>query len=275
MFLPKISVIMPCFNDGKYIEKSIESVIRQDISEWELIIVDDGSDDPQTLTVLNRLREHDRIHIIHGKHCGVSSARNTGIAAATGKYILPLDSDDIIDSTYLRKASIILDKYSDIGIVYSKAKLFGAVNKEWNLPEFSMPEMLYSNVIFVTSMFRKSDWIKVNGFDEAMVYGLEDYEFWLSILELKRKVYRIPEILFFYRIKKVSRNQMFLGSDLQKRIQTYDYISRKHYRLYAEYASEIIPLFRKRMIEREEKINRLKRKIPFYNFFKDIILKYC
>lgn len=223
MFLPKISVIMPCFNDGKYIEKSIESVIRQDISEWELIIVDDGSDDPQTLTVLNRLREHDRIHIIHGKHCGVSSARNTGIAAATGKYILPLDS----------------------------------------------------NVIFVTSMFRKSDWIKVNGFDEAMVYGLEDYEFWLSILELKRKVYRIPEILFFYRIKKVSRNQMFLESDLQKHIQTYDYISRKHYRLYAEYASEIIPLFRKRMIEREEKINRLKRKIPFYNFFKDIILKYC
>lgn len=273
MFLPKVSIIMPCFNDGKYIEKSVESVIQQDMSEWELIIVDDGSDDPQTLAVLSRLKELDRIHVIHGKHCGVSSARNTGIAAASGKYILPLDSDDKIDSTYLRKASIILDKDPDIGIVYSKAKLFGAVNEEWKLPEFSIPEMLYANIIFVTAMFRKSDWIKVNGFDEAMVYGLEDYEFWLSILELKRKVYRIPEILFFYRIKKVSRNQMFLESDLQKRIQTYDYISRKHYRLYAEYASEIIPFFRKKMIEREEKINRIKRKIPFYDVLKGIVFK--
>lgn len=146
---------MPCFNDGKYIEKSIESIIRQDISEWELIIVDDGSDDPQTLTVLSRLREHDRIHIIHGKHCGVSSARNTGIAAASGEYILPLDSDDMIEPSCLRKAMMILDKNPDIGIVYSKAKLFGAVNEEWNLPEFSMPEMLYINIIFVTAMFRK------------------------------------------------------------------------------------------------------------------------
>lgn len=273
MSVIKISVIMPCFNDGKYIEKSVESVLQQDTSDWELIIVDDGSDDAETLAALDRLSKLDKIHVIQGEHRGVAVARNTGISVASGKYILPLDSDDIIESTYLRKASMILDDNPEIGIVYSKAKLFGEINEEWNLPEFSLPEMLYTNLIFVTAMFRKIDWIKVNGFDEAMIYGLEDYEFWLSVIELNRKVYRIPEILFFYRIKKISRNKMFSKSSSDKRIQTYEYISKKHYRLYAEYASEVVTIFRRKMVEREEKLNRIKRKIPFYNFLKNVILK--
>jgi glycosyltransferase involved in cell wall biosynthesis len=143
--------------------------------------------------------------IIFTKNNGVSEARNIAIKKAKGKYILPLDADDTIEPTYLEKASKILDGLKS-GIVYCKARLFGDVNEEWYLPEYSFTEITKGNVIFCSAMFRKSDWLKVGGYKKELIHGLEDWEFWLSLIENGAKVFRIPEILFNYRIKQNSRN---------------------------------------------------------------------
>lgn len=116
----------------------------------------------------------------------------------------------MIDKTYIEKAVKKIEENDNIGIVYCKAKKFGKLNQVWDLPEFSLQEILHGNIIFVTALFRKSDWGTVGGFSEELVYGIEDYDFWLSILELGRDVYQIPEILFYYRIRNNSRNIKFL-----------------------------------------------------------------
>ena len=97
-----VSVIMPCYNDGKYIKESIESIKRQTYTNWELIIIDDGSDDKETIDILKSI-EGEQIKVFHTNHLRPAGARNYGISQANGKYILPVDSDDTIDETYMEK----------------------------------------------------------------------------------------------------------------------------------------------------------------------------
>lgn len=99
--LPLISVIIPVYNVEQYIEKCIKSVIAQTNSEWELILVDDGSKDTSGTICDRYARQDARIKVIHKENGGVSSARNAGLKIAKGDYVCFIDSDDWIDSTYL------------------------------------------------------------------------------------------------------------------------------------------------------------------------------
>jgi glycosyltransferase involved in cell wall biosynthesis len=155
-----------------------------------------------------------KTHVLRIKNQGLATARNIGIAQARGKYILPLDADDKIGNSYLAKASMILDARPEIGIVYCRARFFGAREGEWHLEPFSIETMLLKNVIFATAMFRKSSWQKVGGYNPIMVHGLEDYDFWISLLDIeKAEVYRINEILFYYRVREDSMFSTLLGNE--------------------------------------------------------------
>lgn len=99
--MPEVSVIVPVYGVGRYIEKCIQSVIHQSFSDWELILVDDGSTD-NSGEICDRYAEmHDRIKTIHTENKGVSHARNTGLRGATGKFIVFIDGDDWVEATYL------------------------------------------------------------------------------------------------------------------------------------------------------------------------------
>lgn len=199
-----VSVIIPCYNDGKYLHEAISSVLASTYDEYEIIVVDDGSTDSETIKVLKNIHI-DKVKVITcGTNQGLSHARNYGISQALGKYILPLDADDKIASTYISKAVKVLEKNENIGIVYCEAELFGLKKGKWDLPEFKPAQMLVGNQIFSTAMFRKRDWQQTGGYCEDWKHGYEDYDFWLSILELGREVVRIPETLFFYRQKETS-----------------------------------------------------------------------
>lgn len=200
----KISVIIPCYNQGAYIEETITSVLNQTFQDFEIIIVNDGSTDPDTNTYLKNLKKP-KTKVIFTKNQGVASARNTGIKEASGDYILPLDADDKIGKEYLEKAVQILDKDLNITLVYCEAEYFDGKKGSWRLPEFSFDRLLMNNIIFCSGIFRKKDWEKIGGYSENMVHGYEDWEFWISLLENGGNVYKIPEILFYYRIKKESR----------------------------------------------------------------------
>ena len=231
----KISVIIPCYNQGKYINEAVTSVLSQTYQDVEIIIVNDGSTDDYTIKLLKNYNRPNT-KILHTTNQGLASARNNGIKEAIGKYILPLDADDKIEPTYLEKAVKILDEHPDTGIVYCHAQYFGASNEIWGLPDYSPEKMLLDNIIFCSGFFRKKDWETVGGYNPNMKYGWEDWDFWLSLIELGRNVYKIPEILFYYRIKEDSMVRMMTE---EQKLDSFVHIFNNHKNLYSNNINHI------------------------------------
>ena len=204
-----ISVIMPCFNDGEYIEEAVGSVLNQAYKNFEIIIIDDYSSDEKTKIEIKKILKKDKriLAIFLEKNGGTAKARNIAISKAKGKYILPLDADDKIAPTYIEKVLKEFKKDPTVSVVYCDAQLFGLKNGKWNLPEFSFSKMLLQNLVFCSGVYRKSDWKRYSGYNPNMKNLYEDWDFWLNFVGEKKKFYKIPEILFFYRIKENSRNK--------------------------------------------------------------------
>lgn len=245
----EVSVIMPCFNDGQYIQDAVDSVNLAKNENTEIIIIDDGSTDDKTKYILEQVR-HERIRVLHCDRMGPSAARNKGISSAYGDYILPLDADDRIESTYINKALKILKENSRVGVVYCYADLFGKEKGRWRLPDYSFDRMLVDNIVFVTALFRKDDWNKVGGYRTDMKFGLEDYDFFLSMLEIEKDIYQIPEVLFHYRIKKKSRTTAFMSNKEQVK-ETYRKIYEYHRVFYQKHAEKHAMLLRNELIDQQ------------------------
>lgn len=227
--MPKVSVIIPCYNQGKYLEESVNSVLNQTFQDFEIIIVNDGSTD-NSKEIIDKI-EHPKVIKIHQENKGVAAARNEGIKRASGEYILPLDSDDKIAPTYIEKAVHHIEKDPNIGIVYCEAEFFGEKTKKWNLPSYSLFDMLKANCIFCTALFRKKDWEIVGGYREKQKNLWEDYDFWLSLIEMGREVFQIPEVLFYYRQYEETSRSKETNADL---LQRYRDIIDNHPKLYLE-----------------------------------------
>jgi glycosyltransferase involved in cell wall biosynthesis len=183
--MPEVSVIIPCYNQGHYLHEAIDSVLGQTFCDLEIIVVDDGSTDSATRLTLDALNRS-RTTLIRRPNGGLAAARNTGIKTASGRYIMPLDCDDMLAPDYLRKAVSAMKSSSELGIVYCHAEKFGAENGPWKLPPYSRWRMLLGNIIFCSALYPHSDWEKVGGYDESLRRGWEDWDFWLSLLELGR-----------------------------------------------------------------------------------------
>ena len=194
----RVSVVIPCYNHGEFLEAAIASVRAQDYPDIEIIVVNDGSTDPQTLAVLKALEED--VKLIERPNEGLSTARNRGIQASNGEYILPLDADDRIAPGYVGQAVAVMEQDANVGIVYGLTELFGAKSGLWPQPEFSVPDMLLENLIVATALFRKADWECVGGYRPAMRHAWEDWDFWLALIALGRQVVRLETVTFFYRI---------------------------------------------------------------------------
>lgn len=208
-----VSVIIPCFNSAPYIVETLNSVKHQTYSNWECIIINNNSTD-NSIQVVNEYIQNDlRFKLIQQEKKGVSAARNKGILESKGEYILPLDADDLIDKTYIEKAVFHLRSNSELKVVYCKADFFGEWKGEWQLPPFSIQQMLIENVIFCTALYKRIDFNQTKGYNESMLLGYEDWDFWLSLLKNNNEVFQIQETLFHYRIRKTSRNNALKDED--------------------------------------------------------------
>lgn len=228
--MPRVSVVIPCYNHGRYLDEAIDSVLAQTFDDFEIVVVDDGSTDAFTRDLLKGYRR-EKTRVLRTVNMGLAAARNNGIAAAVGEYILPLDADDRIEPTYLQQAISVLDGDPRVAIVYCRARLFGAVESEWLLPEYSLERMLLDNIIFCSALFRRSDWTAIGGYDPGMVYGWEDYDFWLGIIERGGQVVRLPEILFCYR---VASDSMVRSKEKWQKVEMFIRIFRRHQPLFAD-----------------------------------------
>jgi len=245
----KVSIIIPCYNQGIYLDEAVDSVLSQTFQDFEIIIVNDGSTDEFTNKLLNNY-VRPKTKVIHTTNQGLAMARNNGIAASCGEYILPLDADDKIGTTYLEEAVKILDADTSLGIVYCEAEFFGEKNGKWELAPFNLPDFLNENQIFCSAFFRRKDYHKTLGYDKNMFWGLEDWDFWLTLLQLDVKVYRISQILFYYRIKNQSMiSAIQPGSNKKKKLNSY--LFHKHIELYSHYMDPISAHKRIKQLEKE------------------------
>lgn len=231
--MPLVSVVISCYNQEKYIADAIRSVKDQTYSDFECVIVNDGSIDNSENVISEEIADDKRFVLLSKNNEGICKTRNYGITNSHGKYILPLDGDDMIGNTYIEDAVKVLNSNPNIGVVYCKAEKFGKEKGLWHLPRFSMEMMLVNNCIFNCAMFRKSDFDKTSGYNENMSGGAEDWDFWLSILECNSKVYCIDKVLFFYRIKQVSRNAALMDLELKKEL--FEVMWSNHKGLYSKY----------------------------------------
>lgn len=200
----KVSIIIPCYNQANYIRESIESALNQTYKNIEIIIINDASTDNSSAIIKEYADQNTNIIFINEKeNQGVVKSRNLAISKCNGYYILPLDGDDKIAPSFVEKAVNILDNDEDIRIVYSKTMLYGDKNKEFKLDVFNPDTIIFNNCIPNTAMYRKQDFLKVGGYKDYMKEGIEDWELWISILEIAKNkgkcAYRINDLLFFYR----------------------------------------------------------------------------
>ncbi len=205
---PLVSVIIPCFNQAEYLEECILSVQASDYPRVEIIVVDDGSTDSYSRQVFESF-PFSGVTLIRQENKGLSEARNTGIRASGGKYILPLDADDKISPHYITQAVQFLEQNPSYKIVYSLAEYFGAKTGSWFLPEFNAQLFFTRNLIFCSAFFRRADFDKTSGYNSNMKFGFEDWDFWLSLLKTGGEVYRIQEVHFFYRVTPGSMVRSF------------------------------------------------------------------
>jgi len=196
--VPKISVITACYNHGRFINEMLDSIFRQTFEDYEVIIVNDGSTD-DTAEILNKI-SHPKVSIIHKENHGPAAARNTAIKEARAKIIMNIDADDMAGPGLLEKAFEIIGSDDNTGIAYCDPELIGAGKGKIDTGEYSREAMLIKNLITSAACFRKTDWEKAGGYSDELIYGMEDWDFWLSITEQGRDVIKIRDAFFYYRI---------------------------------------------------------------------------
>ena len=199
---PTVSVMIPYYNCKEYIVETIQSVLSQSHQNFEIIIVDDGSDPEHADYLKGFLADKPAIRYAVQNNQGVAAARNHAARLAGGKYFLFLDSDDLILPDYIEKCVTVLENNPDCKLVYPLAEYFDAQEGLWNLPDYDgLESLLKGNRIPIISMHRAEDFVSLGGFDENLTTH-EDWDLWIRLLSNGGTVIRIPEVLFRYRKRR-------------------------------------------------------------------------
>lgn len=208
----KVSVIIPCYRQAKFLPEAVESVLQQTRPPDEIIVAS-GEDDLKTAD-LGRLAVARGVEfvVLHGLKRGVADARNEGVRAARNRLILPLDADDKLDPTFLEKCLTKLPEKKTI--VTTNLRVFGGREGFWNLQPYSQAGLLQYNNICAASLFTKDMWEETGGYDETLI-GCEDWSFWISCSRLNPTVHHIEESLVLYRDHAENKTKPLLASGFE------------------------------------------------------------
>jgi len=193
----KVSIVIPVFNQEDYIEDAIKSALGQTYSDFEVIVVNDGSTDRSA--EIARSFEPD-VRVVDQKNKRQAAARNTGIRVANGEFILPLDADDLISGNYLKKTVPLMED-DRVAIVATGMQYFGERHEYIHPVGVSWRIEKESNELPCCSLIRNKVLTEVGGYNESpLIHGMEDWDLWLKILGSGYEVSIIDEPLFFYRV---------------------------------------------------------------------------
>jgi GT2 family glycosyltransferase len=239
-----LSVVIPCYNHGQFLVDAIASVERAATERCEAVIVNDGSTEPRTLEVLQILRQAG-YRVIDQPNTGLSAARNRGISATRGRYILPLDSDNRLAPGSVAAALRVLDAEPQVGVVYGDRLDFGLRFGRAKVAEFDLARLLWWNFIDACAVYRREIWETCGGYDVALTV-LEDWEFWIAAAKRGWRFHRLPDVTVEYRVRPDS---MLAGADLERLSSTWNYIRGKHRALYEEHLSAVLTVGQTQLLE--------------------------
>jgi glycosyltransferase involved in cell wall biosynthesis len=229
---PAVSVIVPCYNGARFLDSLMASLASQTFRDFEIVIVDDGSDDDETLRKLASLA--DRARVIRQDNAGPAAARNAAIRAARADIVAMVDCDDTVDPRFLAETVPLLAAApSETGMVVTHARLSGTATGVSRC-YFNRFDLLFTNTLSVALVLRKRCWLAVGGYDESMRDGYEDWDFSLRLAEAGFRAIEVPKPLYNYYIHSVSRSSSVNGNRLHARLwRTIRYKRAQNYRLMA------------------------------------------
>lgn len=234
-----LSIVIPYYNLGLNIKKSIESILKSNYPNIEIIIVNDGTTDRRSLQTLSDIgKTNPQITILHQENMGLSQARNAGALQAKGEFLTFLDADDRVSTSYYQKAISILSAYDNVFFVGSWIKFFNRSKEVW--PSFNPqpPFILLHNTINSSALVYRRDAFLSAGLNKPQLKkGFEDYESIIHLLSKGLNGVVIPEIHYYYQVRKKS---MFRKMTKSNKIHAYEFIHDQHKDLYKKYSFEII-----------------------------------
>lgn len=223
---PLVSIIIPAYNAEKYIGFAVDSVLDQTYQKFEILIIDDGSQDNTRKIMEEYSKKDDRIRLLYNEHnLGVAATRNKGIELAKGFYICFLDSDDMWVSTKIEEQIQVLEDMN-ADFVYTSYRMIDDNGNEcyesFKVPKYvNFKDLLKFNVIGCSTVMIKKEIVNKYNFDDKFYH--EDYVLWLNLLKLGYKANGIKKPLVKYRVYKTSKAGNKFNS------------AKKRFKIYREY----------------------------------------
>lgn len=221
---PLVSIIIICYNYGKFLPQSIDSALGQTYKNIEIVVINDGSTDNTEKVVKAYIKKHPNIRYVTHVNQGVVKTRNEAIKQAKGEFLIQLDADDWLEAKYVEEVvSVAHKEHADI--VYTDYITFDAENYKSNFPDFNIEELKNQNYINVSCLVRRSA-IGRFKFDEALS-GMthEDWDFFLGLCINGRKAVKCKTTFLHYRIHSLGRNNRY-GTNIDKKnyVAVYAYV---------------------------------------------------
>ncbi len=230
--VPIVSIIVPCYNQAKYLPETLDCILAQTFQDWECILVNDGSTDDTEKVALEYCDKENRFHYFYKENSGVSDTRNYGVSKSQGKYILPLDSDDIVGEGYLEDAVKVFESNKEVDVVYSEGVFFDGLVGKIELKPYAYQTLLLENTFFCPVFFKRENFDRVGGYNVNMKKGWEDWELMISLLDENSVVVKIPKVYYHYRILANSRERSIT---LEQKAELFMQIYENHKDIYKKF----------------------------------------
>lgn len=235
-----VEAVITSFNQKSMIYEAVQSLCRQTILPKRVTIVDDGSTDEESVSILNEIEADGelpvQVRVIRQTNRGVSAARNAGICETEVPFVLVLDGDDNLEPSFIEEVGKILSENPSMVAASSWMHTFGVLASVVRPTGGDITAFLSHNCCPATHIFRRSAWQKCDGYDESMRSGFEDWDFFLNMLETTQgaKIGIVKQALINYRTTPVSSNI----KSMEKRLELMRYIMEKHIGMYQEHMIE-------------------------------------
>jgi glycosyltransferase involved in cell wall biosynthesis len=236
---PVVSVIIPCFNDGEFLDEAVESVRYQSFRDWEILILDDGSTDGTSRAKVMSF-DSQAIRAFSTPNQGLAAARNFLISHARGRYLCALDADDRLRPSYLERTVAVLESEASLTFVSTRIQMFGKESREWpDMMSCDFPSLLCDDPIISAALVRREAVVAVGGYDERMPHqGDEDWDLWITLVAYGYHGTILPDVLFDYRRRDGSLStRCTSGSEY---VDLMAYLARKHADAYRAHLGPVL-----------------------------------
>ena len=236
-----LSVVIPCYNTGHYLEETLSSVLASTYRPLEVLIVDDGSTDAQSLRELERVstRHIDQLRVIRTRNQGLALTRNAGAREARGEFLAFVDAGHLVRPDFFARALHVLESYDNVGFVYSWAQFFGD-STDW-LPTWNteFPYLLGQNMPTSLVVTRCSAFLQHRCNRAEVEFGSEDWDTWIRLAAAGYQGVSLPHLLVKYRIQHGSMSRAISAG---QSLHLQDVIARGSTEVYRQYAVELLGL---------------------------------